>query len=521
MSFKRLGLMLDCSRDAVRTVETVKKLADLMSEMGFNTLMLYTEDTYEIKERPYFGYLRGRYSQEEIKEIDGYCRKRGIELIPCIQTLAHLSNTLKWKEFEDIVDCNDIMLVGEEKTYRLIDDMLRTLSETFTTKIVHIGMDEAGMLGMGKYREKHGFIDPKTIMREHLTRVATIAEKYGLKPLIWSDMLFQVSTGECVPNDILPSSITPVYWDYYSIEKSHFDKRIAEHKKLGKPFWYAGGLWTWTGFAPHNMYSIRECKAALSSCKENGVENVFFTMWGDMGSECSVFSVLPSMYYVSQYAKGIEDEAHIKQGFKELTGIDFDDFILLDIPEITNSEENYDKTVNPDRYTLYNDYFMGIYDSIINENRNHVYKDTALGLKKLENNADYGFIFKTVKSLCNVLAVKNDLGIRTRRAYCEESREKLEYLLDDYIKIENLLIAFLDDFKSQWYKENKPFGFEKHEMRLGGLIQRTRSCRQRLEAYIKGEINRIEEIEEEILDPYCENPPVKREIWENMWNRTI
>ena len=84
-----------------------------------------------------------------------------------------------------------------------------------------------------------------------------------------------------------------------------------------------------------------------------------------------------------------------------------------------------------------------------------------------------------------------------------------------------MLIAFLDDFKSQWYKENKPFGFEKHEMRLGGLIQRTRSCRQRLEAYIKGEINRIEEIEEEILDPYCENPPVKREIWENMWNRTI
>ncbi len=519
MNFKRAGLMLDCSRDAVRTVETVKKLVDIMSKMGYNTLMLYTEDTYEIKERPYFGYLRGRYSKEEIKEIDSYCREHNIELIPCIQTLAHLSSMLRWKEFEDITDCNDIMLVGEEKTYELIDDMLRTVSETFSTDVVHIGMDEAWMLGMGKYIKKNGYTEPKRIMKEHLDRVAKIAEKYGLNPLIWSDMLFQVD--ENIANEILPPNVTPVYWDYYSIDKAHFDEKIEEHKKFNCPFWYAGGLWTWNGFAPHNMYSIRECKAAVSSCAENGVENIFFTMWGDMGSECSVFSVLPSMYYVSQLVKGIDDEKQIKQGFKELTGIDFDGFMLLDIPEITNSAENYDKIVNPDRYTLYNDYFLGIYDSIIDESRNQIYKNTALGLEKLENNGDYGFIFKTLKSLCNVLAVKNDLGIRTRKAYRSGDKERLRLLLDDYRETENALTVFLDDFKAQWHKENKPFGFEKHDMRIGGLIQRTKSCRKRLAEYVDGKIDCIEELEEQILDPCCENPPAKREIWENMWNRTI
>ena len=27
--------------------------------MGYNQIQLYTEDTYEIKEYPYFGYLQG------------------------------------------------------------------------------------------------------------------------------------------------------------------------------------------------------------------------------------------------------------------------------------------------------------------------------------------------------------------------------------------------------------------------------------------------------------------------------
>ena len=37
--------------------------------MGLNSMMLYTEDTYTVDNYPYFGYLRGRYSKEELKEI--------------------------------------------------------------------------------------------------------------------------------------------------------------------------------------------------------------------------------------------------------------------------------------------------------------------------------------------------------------------------------------------------------------------------------------------------------------------
>ena len=98
-----LGVMLDCSRNAVLKVETIKRYADIIKKMGYNTLMLYTEDTYEIESQPYFGHLRGRYTKQELKEIDAYCNEIGLELVPCIQTLAHLATMFKWQnEYDDI-----------------------------------------------------------------------------------------------------------------------------------------------------------------------------------------------------------------------------------------------------------------------------------------------------------------------------------------------------------------------------------------------------------------------------------
>ena len=75
--------MVDCSRNAVPNVSTLKKLIRRMALMGYHALLLYTEDTYELEGYPYFGYMRGRYTREELKEIDGYAEKFA-EIGPCI-----------------------------------------------------------------------------------------------------------------------------------------------------------------------------------------------------------------------------------------------------------------------------------------------------------------------------------------------------------------------------------------------------------------------------------------------------
>ena len=90
----------------------------------------------------------------------------------------------------------------------------------------------------------------------------------------------------------------------------------------------------------------------------------------------------------------------------------------------------------------------------------------------------------------------------TRRAYKKGDREELNRLIVSYYEpLEKDIESFYNLFKKCWFIENKPFGFEVHDARLGGLIQRTKSCAQRLRVFVDGKISKIEELEEEILSP--------------------
>ena len=100
-----------------------------MAIMGMNLMMLYTEDTYEIEDYPYFGYMRGRYSADEIKEVVAYGNMIGIETVPCIQTLGHLAQYIRWGEAGAFAENANVLLPGEERTYEFIEECIKTISE--------------------------------------------------------------------------------------------------------------------------------------------------------------------------------------------------------------------------------------------------------------------------------------------------------------------------------------------------------------------------------------------------------
>ena len=139
--------------------------------MGLNVLMLYSEDTYTVEKYPYFGYMRGRYSYDEMKDFGDYAELFGVEIIPCIQTLAHLEKFLKWKESEPLKDTGSVLLVGEEKVYTFIEEMIKSATAPFKTKRIHLGMDEAWDLGLGEYLKRNGFRRRHDIMNEHVAEL--------------------------------------------------------------------------------------------------------------------------------------------------------------------------------------------------------------------------------------------------------------------------------------------------------------------------------------------------------------
>ena len=509
-SFKRFGLMIDMSRDAVMTVDAVKKTADLMAKMGYNTLMLYTEDTYEIEGEPYFGYLRGRYSEKELSEIVAYCETLGIEVIPCIQTLAHLDAIMRWPEYAKICDFRNILLVEDERTYTLIDRMLKQVKKVFKTKKIHIGMDEAHMLGLGKYLDRHGYHNRFDLLTAHLKKVVEMVKACGLEPIMWSDMFFRLGNHGVyslddpqIPED-LPQKIHPdvalTYWEYFSADPKRYDAMFRAHQKLGREIWFAGGAWTWTGFAPHNRFSVHATKAALESCRKYGVENVILTLWGDDGGECSRFSVLPALYASAEFARGNFDMPSIRQGFEAEFGIPYEAFCDLDLWANEAKGDAAEAITNPDKYLLYADPFLGMTDSTLRGGEGEKYKDCAEKLSPYVAHETYGPLFRSLRDLSLVLEKKAELGLKLRRTYQAGDKAELKKLAADLRIAKSRTEDFLRSLRAVWTAENKPHAFAVQELRLGGLIARLESCANRVKDFTEGKIDSIPELEEKILD---------------------
>lgn len=528
--FRRFGIMLDCSRNAVMNVNSLKKWIDMTTDLGYNTLLLYTEDTYEVDDNPYFGYMRGRYTQEELKEIDAYAASKGMELIPCIQTLAHLNAIVRWPAYREHVDTGDILLAGDEAVYELIEKMFATISKCFTSRIINIGMDEAFMIGRGKYYDLHGDTDRSQILIDHLNRVAEIGRKYNFTLTMWSDMFFRlVAGGEyyCGNTKIneeikkqIPDNVQLIYWDYYSTDKKHYDNMLTAHEKIKEDTWFAGGLWSWAGITPHNGYSMKATLAALKSCREHGVQDVFLTMWGDNGGECSKFSMLPSLFYASEVAKGNENKAQMKAKFKEKYGIAFDRFMLLDLLGTPSGVAG--EIINAEKYLLYNDCFTGLYDSTISGGENEKYAACARKLGLMKRDEDWGYLFAAEQALCEVLAIKAELGVKTRKTYISRDKDSLKALINDYKKLQKKLEVYYRSYKNQWFIENKPHGFDVQDIRIGGLMIRVRSCVERLQELYDGKIDRIEELEEKQLDLYGNGEAFEpRHNCHNWWSEIV
>ena len=503
------GLMVDCSRNAVMNLTALKRFVKVISTLGYDTLMLYTEDTYEVDGEPYFGHQRGRFSKAELKEADAFCRENGIELVPCIQTLAHLNAMFKWvNRYGAINDTADILLADDDRTYELIDKIFATLSECFTTRKIHIGMDEAYMVGLGKYRDKHGDTDRFEIINRHLHKVCDMADKYGFKPMIWSDMFCKLAVSssdyystadlEAIRKKAnLPENLTLVYWDYYSTDYNRYSNMIEKNKAFGRPVAFAGGAWTWKGFAPGNQFSFDTTLPAVKACRDRGAKDIFFTMWGDNGGECSRFAVLPALCYSAELLEGNENMSDAKARLKAVTGMEFDDFMLLDKLDNPTERLNY----NTSKYLLYSDPFMGVYDSRVTEGVNDYYKRLSERLSAVRATEDYEPIFGSAAALADVLSVKAELGVKTRAAYLAEDTETLKGIAEnDYTAAVDKLKAFYTAFRKFWFFENKPHGFDVQDIRLGGLIMRLESCRERILSYCEDKSNTIPELSEPVLE---------------------
>lgn len=512
--FRFNGEMIDNSRNAVLNLKTAKEIIMYSALLGLDNILLYNEETFEVPEDPYFGYMRMGYSKDDVRKLTDFAKSFGVTIIPCIQTLAHLNATLRWKCHRDICDYGDTLMVGEEKTYRLIENTIRSWRDCVDTDLVNIGMDEAYFLGRGQYFDKHGHQDHFELMCSHLKRVLEICRKYGFKAMMWSDMFFRLlfgydyyAEGELDPEllKLVPSDVMLVYWDYYSTNEEKYDRMFKKHLLFGNEIGFAGGAWKWSGIVPALRHSHEVSKMALEQAKKNGIQTVFTTAWGDNGAEASIFTILPTLclYAEVSYADGDVD-GRVSEKLEALTGYSLEEFFTLSDPNVTPTG-NQVPHVNPAKYLFFQDPLMGLFDYHVRPDYPGFYAQCADRLGELaERDSHVAYIFDCLAKLCDALELKCDLGVRLKAAYELADREELERLAN--VELPELLVrieSFYLTFRSQWYRENRPGGFDVQDLRIGGLKQRLQTARDTVNAYLSGNVGRVLELEQPRLPFDC------------------
>lgn len=504
-NIKDLSVMVDVARNNVLKVETFKQFIRYIALFGYDTLKIYLEDLFEITDEPYFGHFRGRYTKKELSEIRDYAALFGIKIVPCIQTLAHLNALTRWCVYRPHFDIEDILLVDDPRVYELIEKMISTMKEVFNCETINIGMDEAHHLGRGQYFDIHGYAPRFELIKKHLNKVLSIAKKYNLKVEMWSDMfinnLYDNSKDKIVNKfDDIDKNLKLIYWDYNYRNVEEYINNIKLHKQITNNLSLASGAWKWLGYIPNNYYAIEHNKEFFKAMKEENVSELTLTCWSDNGGETSIFASLPTIYYLANLKyHGFNLNKNL---FEVVTDISFDNFIKIDYVNKTTENLTVNNLNCSNRYFLYNDILLGIVDSCIKDSQVEIYSSVLKDLKKVGENSKFEYIFTNAINLTKVLKTKVKIALKLRKAYQLKDIKTLKECSKDLKKLSKELDRFYDSFYFQWHKESKGNGFDVQDIRLGALMQRIIASLKKIEDFLDGKIDKIDELEEEALDFY-------------------
>ena len=510
--FDTVSGMIDASRCGVPRISSVKRLLDYVAIMGYNMMMLYTEDVVKLDGRPYFGYMRGVYTVEDIREIDDYAYEYGIEIIPCLECYAHMEKYLMWPEAGSIKDTDSVLLAREEKTFEFVEQLIATVTSALRSKRIHIGMDEAWDMGRGEFLNKHGYVPPFEIFNEFMERLIGITDKYGLRVMMWSDMYFRVCNDHngyydediVIPEEVsskIPEGVELVFWHYG--EHHHCDEyMLQKHKALNRHVIFAGGNWGWIGHFPEHNYMMSTSRFSINACRKHDIKEAMLTVWCNDNAECDSFANLFGLSYFAElcYSVAPTDE-FIKSRFEACTGGDYDLFYKMSYYH-NDFENSNDYPSYANRFLgkplFWQDILGGLYDShLFKKPMSEHYRNSRDAFSGTENKDRWGYLYAFAHKTFDYLATKTEIAEKLYPAYHSGDRVTLKDVAERLLPALAEKTADLHRLhRAIWFKNNNVVGWQNLDIRYGGVIFRCSTAATLISDYLNGITDKIEELEE-------------------------
>ncbi len=210
-SVKKRWVMLDPARWKKKQkyyLYAIKRL----SEARVNGLVLHLTD-YEGFHLPLPSYpellSKHSFTINDLKELVSYGEKMGVEIIPSVEVLGHISSivlaghidlTNPLDEEKPLTYKGRSLDPFNSKTVKFIEEIVKTCSEIFPSIYIHVALDEVSEDGLGNsngakkyYRENYDKLKKYSLYESaflyHIENVRKILKRYNKEMIMYQDLL--------------------------------------------------------------------------------------------------------------------------------------------------------------------------------------------------------------------------------------------------------------------------------------------------------------------------------------------
>ena len=304
------------------------------------------------------------------------------------------------------------------------------------------------------------------------------------------------------------SGVKLMYWDYSHELAADYHSMLERHKSLMngslRNIWFAGAIWTWTGPVPEYNKTVRTAVAALTACKDAGIDFALATVWGDNGQESCRSCALPGMQLYAEFSyTGSYDSERLNNRFAVCCGGVLEQFLSLsDFNVLPDMHTCWCRPVNMAKFLLYQDPLVQLFLKDM-ESFDLVPHYAALARKYsayARQKDEYTLLMRFYAVLADILSVKCSWHQNISRFVLHNKKAEAEELCISLLSLVDKLETLRTLWAEIWNTDNKPFGFEILDGRMGALQARMKTAAKRVTSWADGDPEEhLDELREEIL----------------------
>lgn len=345
------GFYHDATRGRVPTLAWLKKLADTLGLYKINQMQLYVEHSYLFEQLSEMWRDDTPLTAEDIIELDQYCAKRGIELVPSLSTFGHLYKLLRTKQYRHLCELEnpdaapfgfrDRMMhhtinVSDPDGMTLIKSMLREYMALFTTRKFNLCADETFDLGAGKNAGRLTDEGEGALYISYVGDLCRFLADEGRTPMIWGDRL--IAFPELAA--MLPKETICLNWGYAPDETEDHTRTYAQ---TGIRQYVCPGVSGWNHLMNRQEDGWKNISRMCSYADKYGAEGVLNTDWGDYGHVNHPTFSIPGMIYGAA-ASWNREQLPYEELNRQISVLEYRDSSgkFLELTDLLSKQESFD-----------------------------------------------------------------------------------------------------------------------------------------------------------------------------------